>query len=791
MPKQLEILVTARDQASGVFRQVGDSAEGLSGKLGGLNQLAETGHGMHSMLRMGRNLFAAFEVIPVAIESVKAAYATLHGTSEEAAEGQRALFNQIKEIPLVGKHASEAAEWLGATISHALGHESTADIEAETAKKKQVLEDFAKDMDKLGKELAKSNDQAGMLGLLPGEGEFDKAKDEFKHKMDDLRKVKADAIKRAGEDIEGVDDASSLKDWLLMSSGDVEQKRKEKLDKMRADLEQADADIAQEEANQKKILAYATAEAHAKELDEENRFSEKLQEAHRRRAEMLESLSDGLTEKELEADNRGFEARQANLKSQTEKEIRQVLQLADAQRKALEEEAAKITPQAAGGGAAAQKRLEAIKREQAQNEKFLQQGLGAAQDAGAERLSLDTDEQLRQSKLKILQDEAAAGDASAKTQLQKLDYDRQMDATEKALLAIVKDTASTDQQRIEAKRQLNELDKAGKEHAAAEALNTEQALRRTNLELLEKEAATGDLGAAAEVQRLERLQQNVELRKQLQAMEAKAPDSKEGQEAHRQLAGLDKLEGQQADADLREANLELLQKEGQLGDENAQREVRKLELQKQFNAERAKLLAIEKDAKDPAQREQAKQLLGGLDAAQKKAEAGLGDEDRKKTDAQLDAAKLELLQKQAALGDKAAASEARKLELQKQYNEERQKLLAIENDNSGRTTKAERDQAKGLLAGLDATQKKAEAGLGGGTAAGTGKEKEGGDHRATLEAAQYLHGVSARGAQDKEQQFAPVVAAQHEQTGIFKTMAGLLAKLAGAAHGNRQPTYVR
>ena len=696
--KQLEILVTARDQASGVFRQVGDSAEGLSGKLGGLNELAETGHGMHHLLRSARNIFIAFEVIPAATEAVKAAWATLSGTAEQAAEGQRALYNAIKEIPLVGKPAAEAAEWLGAKIAHAFGSESTAEIEAETAKKKQILEDFARDMEKLTKDVGKSDDQVAMIGLLPGEAAIEKAKEDFKHKMDDLKKVKADAIKRAGEDIEQSSDASNMKDRLLMGGGDVDAEAKKKLEAMKNDLARANADIAREEANQKKLLAFATDQAHAKQLDEENQFSESLQEAQRKRADLLESLAEGLHQRELEADNRGFEARQANLKSQNEKEVRHILQAADEQRRAIEKRINDLTPSANSGDAAAQKQIEAWKQQQAQNEQFLGQAVGAAQDGGAARLSQGKDDQLRQSRLKILQDEAAAGDAAAKTSLRKMEYDKEMDATAKALLAIVKDTASTDQQRVEAKRQLNELDKANKEHAAQESANAEQALRRANLEILQKEAAAGDAAAAAQLLQLQRQQEQLELRKQLLAIEQADPNSKEGKEAHRQLQGLDALGGKQTDADLNAANLDLLQKEGQLGDQNAAREARKLELQKQYNEERAKLLAIENDANSTQeQKEKARKILGGLDAAEKKAEAGLG---------------------------------------------------------------------------------------------GGGEDKSA-DHRATLEAAQYLTGVSAKAAQEKEDPMRPVVEAQKEQTGVMKTVVDLLKDFLHGQRGVKQPVYVR
>ena len=49
--KQIEILVTAQDHASGVLRGVGDAAEQTGSKFGALNEIAETGHGLHHMLR--------------------------------------------------------------------------------------------------------------------------------------------------------------------------------------------------------------------------------------------------------------------------------------------------------------------------------------------------------------------------------------------------------------------------------------------------------------------------------------------------------------------------------------------------------------------------------------------------------------------------------------------------------------------------------------------------------------------------------------------------------------------
>lgn len=67
--KQLEILVTARDNASGVFKGVGTSAQGLSSKLGSLDSLASSAKGFKSSLKVAKTLVVAYETVPLAIDS--------------------------------------------------------------------------------------------------------------------------------------------------------------------------------------------------------------------------------------------------------------------------------------------------------------------------------------------------------------------------------------------------------------------------------------------------------------------------------------------------------------------------------------------------------------------------------------------------------------------------------------------------------------------------------------------------------------------------------------------------
>jgi len=67
--KELEIVVSGRDNASATFAKVGDSATGLSQKLSGIN---EVGHGLSKSFRAMHHAFLAFELVPVGLDAVGA-----------------------------------------------------------------------------------------------------------------------------------------------------------------------------------------------------------------------------------------------------------------------------------------------------------------------------------------------------------------------------------------------------------------------------------------------------------------------------------------------------------------------------------------------------------------------------------------------------------------------------------------------------------------------------------------------------------------------------------------------
>jgi hypothetical protein len=520
--KQMEIVVQARDQASVVFNQVGDSAQGLGSKLGSLNDLAEAGHGMHSMLRQARNVAIAFEVVPVAVDAVKAAFATLTGSAEEAAVGQRKLFDAIKEFPVIGKIAAEGAEWASAAIAHAFGKQSTAEIEAEMAKKKAILEDFATSAKKFKEELGKEDDEAAIAGLLPSEAAVVKAKQEYAKKLAEIKEFGGKIIKAAGEG---------------------------------QDVAEATAEAGRMRVDAENKLNAAIAAAHSKQLEEENEFTNKLEDAQRQRNEALAELINSANIKQLEAEGKGFQARIDQLQTELQKQLATIQSNKDKFLSDLDKQSAELQPKADAGDATAKSRLEdiGIDRARAEADADKQEKAARAGEAAEERASRD--KELQQAKLEILKRQADAGNQSAKAELEQSEETEKQKTLENALLDILHDQHATQEQQIQAQKDLNDLKAAQK---------------------------------ADEAKKLkDHLQSN--------------------------------------DDDLAQTKIDMLRQEGELGDKNAEREAKKLEIQKQYNDEKKRLLAILNDEKaTEEQKSEAKDLLGHIDSDEAKAESQIG-----------------------------------------------------------------------------------------------------------------------------------------------------------------------
>jgi hypothetical protein len=463
--KQLEIIVNARDNASGVFRGVGDSADGLSSKLGSLDSLTSTAKGFKSSLRTVKTLAIAYETIPVAIDAVKAAYATLTGSAEEAASGQRTLLEGIKSFPIVGKIAGGAAEYLGDKVAHIFGKQTTAEIEADAAKAKAALEGFAVATKKIAEDLGRGKNEVALIGLAPDDAAVEKAKQQYAKAIQDLKPLKAALIASAGQ-ISG-EDAKAQADKIKQIADDAAKVR--------------DDEIAK--ANGKKELA-------------EHEFSGKLVDITRERNQQLEVLGQDLEMKQLNADNRAYEARLSGLKTALSKEIDAVQDAAHKQFEELEKQKAGLQPLAHAGNEEAKNQIAALNEAQTKIFENSQEQQGKLADSAIVEQKAARDAAIRDATLASLRAEADAGDAIAKVALDRLTTSREQEATEKALAAIAKDTDATDQQRADAARQILELKRAA-------SIVTTQGLAASELSILEQQAALGSESARIKVEQLQ------------------------------------------------------------------------------------------------------------------------------------------------------------------------------------------------------------------------------------------------------------------------------------------------
>jgi hypothetical protein len=599
--KQLSIIVKARDQASGVLKGVGDSAGETGNKFNLLNEAAETGHGLHSMLRQARNISIAFELIPVGVTALTAAFATLHGSAEDAAKGQRALYEGIKGIPLVGKPAGEAAEWLGAKLAHAFGKQSTAEMEADIKAKEDILKEFAETEKKLAADLGKNDNEASLVNLLPSEAEIQKAKEKYAATINGLKVYEANLIKAggAGQDVRG-----------------------------------AISEVARIKADAAKVEQAEIAKAHAVELAEQNQFASLVREAAQHSADEITKLVADGQEKTLEAENRGYEARLLSLETQLKQELNAIT---EAEQKILAEydkQAAALQSAADVGDQKAIQRIKDIEAAKLAAQHSAGDQKSAATNSAYQLEMATKDKAIQDARLSNLRQEAAAGDENAKVLLEQLNSSREREATERALLAIMHDERATDQQRADAGQQLAESRKAQVESGNATLLANEQSI-------LEKQAALGDEGAAKRLRELELTKQQRSEEAQLQAIasDSLATDQQK-LEAEQQLLQLSQLADQQAKQaagnEIKDAGLFLLQQEASLGDKLAAQQVKKLQLEKEYGEEKKKLLDVINDERsgDDA-RADARKILSGLDAAQTNAEkqASLDNKSEDKTPA--------------------------------------------------------------------------------------------------------------------------------------------------------------
>jgi hypothetical protein len=597
--KQLEILIRARDQASKTFQEVGDSASGLGNRLKALDSIMETGHGIHSMLRQGRNVVTLFEVAPFGIHAFTAALATMSGTAQQAAEGQRALYESLKEIPIIGKQAAKWSEYFGTKLAHAFGKQSTAELEADLKAKKEALKTYAEVVKKLPDELTHSNREAALVGLAPDDAEIAKAQDKYQEAIEKLKPLKQAVLAKAGA-----------------ISGDSRE------DDQQYELQQLQStarEITQMQANAEKIRDDALGKL--RQQREERTLERNLKDIDEqvKQGQTLVSLQNDLNAKLLESDNRLYESQQSALKAAVSNRLTIIGDTARAEVQAIEAESRALQAQADKGNHDAINRIAENKARIARiNTNAADQTSLVVQGENAE-LSANRDKAIRDARLSSLRAEAEAGNAVASVELARLNTSREQEDTERSLQAVIKDEQATDAQRLAARQQLAELGRAQFQTRNAE-------LQSSELSILEKQAALGDESAKLKIQQLQTTREQQQAEAQLNAILADRNSTDQQRvEAQRQLAQLKQLGQAQSAGGVRDAALFALQQEASLGDKIAERQLRKVELEKQYADQKQRLLGIlQSETANEQVKADARKTMAALDSSEARALKQLG-----------------------------------------------------------------------------------------------------------------------------------------------------------------------
>lgn len=628
----------ARDHATSTFKKVGDGAHGLGDRLKALDSIAEAGHGFKKALRTIHHMALAFEVLPVAMDAAGAAWTSLQAVFDstkygEAIAAQTELKNSLKEIPVIGKLAGKVSDWGGDKIAHLFGKQTTAEAQAEIDEQKKALTDFATEAPKIRANLMKHNNEAALVGLSPTAAQAEKAKQAYRETMEgifDQRSVPYRAVSELNRQIE---EQKQKKTQYIHKMGggfdyEAERERDEEADRQIARLESQKTaaqikldELTKIEQAAAKVRDFAIAESNAKQLVEQREFSAKFVEIETERVQKLQSLTVNSQAKLYEIYNRAYEGRVVLARAALAQELTTIEEGADKQIAALENQRSLLKPRIDAGDADARKKSDEITDtlDKVQRNKHAQ--LGVAKTGGANAAYLDRENQLRQETLSILGREEQSGNLLAKLTIERLNTAREQEATEKALQAISRDASATEAQRVAANKQLVEL-------KYAQRYATERELELSSTSILEKQAEAGDTGAAYQAKQVQLSRERLELEIRLRDIKEHG-NTEQFIAANQQIEALEKLRFIQTGNDVRDSGLFLLQQEATLGDKVAEKELRKLEIQKQFTAEKQKLIAlITTEGANDKQRADARKLLSNLDAVEKRAEQQLGSPEK-------------------------------------------------------------------------------------------------------------------------------------------------------------------
>jgi hypothetical protein len=638
--KQLNIILRARDEATKVLEKVGDAVKHTGAKIKEMDSVAETGHGFHKQLRVARNMAMAFEILPVGVDAAKAALAALSGTASESAAAQQTLLDSIKQFPVVGKLAGEAAEWFGNGIAHIFGKETTAEVQAGLAARELALKNFASALPKILADTHKATSEAALIGLLPSDGDIEKAKLKYKDAHEAIFEQKQtistaqtplqDQIDEATEKAKTLrDNANRQKKWDGIGfdsfrdadkAATVAEHALQAMIGQRNQAATANANLDAQDVANAKIRDAEIAAANRKRLQEDKDFHNSLRDQNANAAKQLAALDSDYNSKVLEGDNNAYAARILMLKDGL---ARQVAEIAEAGQKQIEEIEKQESEQQAMADAGNKKALVRLQELQDQKDAIAGHVAGATESAtaaSAQEQANARSQTIRDAIIAGLSAEAAAGDVNAGIDKERLTIGREREATEKALLAIAGDASYENRQAAQDATQTLAAMRSGYEKILS--LN----LAASELDILKQRAALGDIDAGIK-------SHNLELSFQLNEAEAKLNDAKERgnaiqkAEAEKQIAQLRAIPKLEADNTIRDSALFVLQQESSLGDKNAERELKRIEIQKQFNAERMKALAIlQAEGSTEKQKADAKKSISSMDAVEKAALSRIGAE---------------------------------------------------------------------------------------------------------------------------------------------------------------------
>jgi hypothetical protein len=551
LSRQLEIIVNGRDNASSAFKQVGASAKGLKGDLGGVGEAA---HGLRKGLREVHHAMLLVEAVPLLVNAAGAAFDALGGFFEggasgalKAAEAQKQFNEALKEIPIIGGALSKMGQGAGDFFAkHVWGTQTSSEILAEAEAQKKAVEGRRKILDKLPEATHKAEFDASLVGLSPSDKAIAQAQEKWREADEKIRAQRKAlntgeaagmndvALAQVGVEKAGTDEEKAAAQKNL---ADVMSRTEEARIRQSDQLARQEVAIAKERDGQ-------IAEANAKRLVDEITFTERLADAERARAARIAELQGQVNVNTLQLADRGYEARLAGLKAAHEREQQAIDDNAHKQVVAVEKEAAELRARAKGGDQQAALRLARIEEDEPikiQNAREAQHKLTDEQYQGA--MALEKQNELREAQSAGMRALADLGDVNAKHDLDVLETTRQRKQLTDALVAA------------------GENDKAKKLSAAfaeADRLKAENETRSTAQKLI-------DAGTFA------------------------------------------------------------LREQAEMGSVAAQRELKRLEIQQKFNAERLKLGAILKDEQtSEAQKDAARKAMAGLGATENAALAMLG-----------------------------------------------------------------------------------------------------------------------------------------------------------------------